>query len=388
MFRRLVLSLLLLGLMVAVASFTAFYTRNFTGVGPTPQRLAFARRLPGVDEGEYRRCEFFFATNRSFRGEDEEKSLADQITYGKFSVRISGKIPIAPWVWQDATYMRWVGRSQCSQEDFLAELRQHVMASPHRSILVIVWGWKDRFLTAALKTAYTAYALDIHTPVLLFDWPGNQGNRVAGYLASRQMAHRSGADLGRLLAELIRHCQAENIWIMGSSLGCQTICDAFSWMMSQTDLADAEPEIGHVILSAPDVSQHEFDARFAEELRALSRYTTVYVSSNDQALLLSELINRGRRLGRQPVARPDEPADQVDEATDLLELKTQGAEHLSLVDATPVNNTRNLHHFFTDSPEFFDDVYRQLLQPGSSISRRLYPVKSEQGASFWILWRD
>jgi hypothetical protein len=47
-----------------------------------------------------------------------------------------------------------------------------------------------------------------------------------------------------------------------------------------------------------------------------------------------------------------------------------------------------LHHFFTDSPEFFDDLYRRLLDPGDMVGRRLYPVRSDEGADFWILWGE
>ena len=66
-----------------------------------------------------------------------------------------------------------------------------VQAAPHKSVLVVVWGFRDWFQSAALKTAFTAYVLDINTPVLLFDWPGNQGQGASGYRASRQVAYQS-----------------------------------------------------------------------------------------------------------------------------------------------------------------------------------------------------
>jgi hypothetical protein len=58
------------------------------------------------------------------------------------------------------------------------------------------------------------------------------------------------------------------------------------------------------------------------------------------------------------------------------------------VDATPINRTRNLHHFFTDSAEFFDDLYRWLLQPESALSRRLHVSQAGPGRTYWILWND
>jgi len=53
-----------------------------------------------------------------------------------------------------------------------------------------------------------------------------------------------------------------------------------------------------------------------------------------------------------------------------------------------VNRTRNLHHFFTDSSEFFDDLYRQVLQPENTVSRRLHTVRLNENRTYWILWND
>src|SRR5262249_1207105 len=130
----------------------------------------------------------------------------------------------------------------------------------------------------------------------------------------------------------------------------------------------------------------------AAEITALARHLTAYVASNDQALLLGNWINRSRRLGRPGVAAPqvDESGTQLQGALDLLDLQAKGAHNIAVVDATPLNRTRNPprnpHPFFTDSPEFFDDLYRHLLQPDNPVDRRLYPVRTESGSTFWILW--
>ena len=128
------------------------------------------------------------------------------------------------------------GIRRVGEDESLARLREAVQASPHKSVLIIVWGFRDWFQSAALKTAYTAYVLDINTPVLLFDWPGNQGQGRSGYTASQKVATQSAPDLGRVLAKVTRETGAEHVWLMGSSLGCQTICDAFAWLETQRDL--------------------------------------------------------------------------------------------------------------------------------------------------------
>jgi esterase/lipase superfamily enzyme len=392
--RRWLLAGFYIASLAAVAALSAYLSRNLSGAGPIPDRTSFARRLPGTADGDARRYTVFYATtrstdpdNRAFDGDGRQ--MSDQVSTGTFDVRISPRLPIAPRVWFDTDLMKMVGRTELSQDETLARLRAAVAASPEKSLLVIVWGFRDWFESAALKTAYTAYVLDINTPVLLFDWPGNQGEGPNGYLASQRLAQQAAPILGQVLARIERETGAARLWLMGSSLGCQTICDAFSWMMTQPDLVAGGPKIDHVVLSAPDVSANEFDARFAAEITSLARQLTVYVASNDQALLTSKWVNRARRLGRSAVAQPeatdaDEP--QLQGAIDLLDLQAKGAHNISVVDATPINRTRNLHHFFTDSPEFFDDLYRGLLQPDNPLGRRLYPTRTDQGSTFWLLW--
>jgi esterase/lipase superfamily enzyme len=234
--------------------------------------------------------------------------------------------------------------------------------------------------------------LDINTPVLLFDWPGNQGDGPTGYLAARPVASQSAPDLGRVLAKVVRETRTEKLWLMGSSLGCQTICDAFAWLEKKPELFKGLPRIDHVILSAPDVSADAFDDKFASRIKALSNHLTVYVSSNDRALLMSNWLNRARRLGRldEVSVMPESRTDQYEfeEAAELLDLQARGLRNICLVDATPINRTRNLHHFFTDSSEFFDDLHRQLLQPDNMLSRRLHTVRTEEGQTWYILWSN
>jgi esterase/lipase superfamily enzyme len=400
-YRRLLFAGLYVGSLAVVAVVAAFLGRNFMGSGPVPTRSAFAGRLPGTPDGDWRRYHFFYATNRATDADNDAfnatgrtlgRRRGDQIATGTFDVRISPYMPIQPWMWLDPKNMEWADRGELSQDETLSRLREAVQASPHKSVLIIVWGFKDWFRTAAMKTAYTAYVLDINTPVLLFDWPGNQGDGVLGYHAARRMSDESAPDLGRVLARVMRDAGAENIWLMGSSLGCQTICDAFACLEAQPELFQGGSKIDHVVLSAPDVAAQAFDDKFAARIRSMSRHLTAYVSSNDRALLLSHWLTGHQRLGRTAdVTVPPEDRTseyEFEEALELLDLKAKGAGNISTVDATPVNRTRNLHHFFTDSPEFFDDLYRHLLQPDNTVSRRLHTVRNQPGTTYWILWSD
>ena len=200
------------------------------------------------------------------------------------------------------------------------------------------------------------------------------------------MARTSGPDLGRFLESVIEQVRPENLWLVAMSMGGQVVCDSFDYMTAQAHLSDADQEIAHVVLAAPDVAQDEFDRQFAAQIKRLSRHLTVYVSSTDQALLLSQWINRGSRVGRMPRAEAGAGESQFAHADRLLSLRSEGNKEIEVVDVTPINRHRNRHNFLTDDPEFLDELYARLLSPEEPTNRRLYPLRTDAGVAFWVLW--
>ena len=231
-------------------------------------------------------------------------------------------------------------------------------------------------------TAFLSHVLDVDSPVLLFDWPGNQGSSLSGYRQARRVAQASGAELARTLELIIREIQPDRLWLIANSMGGQVVVDAFGLLHREADLADTETEIEDVVLTAPDVDHDEFNNQFKQEIKALVRNLTVYVSSNDRALLMSRIINRGKRLGESTLS-----PDQLEEAVRVANLVEPGSGRITLVDVTPVNRTRNFHNFSLETPEFFDDLFLRLTNTDTPRSRPIYRVKAPNGAAYWVLTR-
>jgi len=257
------------------------------------------------------------------------------------------------------------------------------MSIKRRYILLNINGFRERFPSALRKTAFLAHVLDIDTPMLVFDWPGDQGSTPRGYLRAQDVARQSGLDLARLIEKIESEVQPDNFWILANSMGGEVVVSAFAELYKTAEMADVETEVEHVILTAPDISHAEFGRRFRHKLLALSEDVTIYVSSNDRALLMSRVINRGRRLGESTVD-PSNP-DQWDEAAAAFELVTPGADRVTLVDITPVNRTRNFHNFSLETPEFFDDIYLRIGNDETPQSRPQYKVTTASGAEYWVL---
>ncbi len=350
------------------------------------RRMAVAQL---AEHGEYR---FFYVTNRRpgpGDGSLEERFGQERealLKFGAFDAEIKPSLGLGmlidPTEWFQNEEIRLKNVRPLEQAAFVEQLRTLVQESPHRALLVVVHGFRERYPSALRKTAFLGHILDINAPVLLFDWPGNQGSSLSGYRRARQVAKASGAELAHTLELIIREIQPERLWLIANSMGGQVVVDAFSLLYQEADLADAQTEIEDVVLTAPDVDHDEFDQRFKQEITALARNLTVYVSSNDRALLMSRIINRGARRGESTLS-----PEQLEEAVRVADLIEPDSDLITLVDVTPVNRTRNFHNFSLETPEFFDDLFLRLVNRNTPRSRLIYQIQTPDDAVYSVLTR-
>ena len=380
--------------LLILAGVAAFFYR--------PTRLALERaeafqfrRMIVTRQADVDAYRFFYVTNRRLENEDGpvDRRFGNQrgetISFGLFDTRIEPTLGIGmiinptDWFQNEEIQLRQV--KSLGQEEFVAQVRQQVNASPLRSLLINVNGFRERFPSALRKTAFLGHVLDIDSPVMVFDWPGDQGSTPRGYRRAQRIAGESGAELARALALIIRKVEPDRVWLVANSMGAQVIVHAFSLLYREADLSDSQTEIENVVLTAPDVDKAKFNNQFKREITALSGNLTVYVSSIDRALLMSRIINRGRRLG-QSTLDPGNP-DQFEPAAGILELIEPDNDLITLVDVTPVNRTRNFHNFSLETPEFFDDLYLRLVNVEMPRSRPEYRFETPSGGIYWVLTR-
>jgi esterase/lipase superfamily enzyme len=388
--KRLVISITIIVLLLV--AIVAFFYR--------PTRLALERaesfhfrRMIVAQQGDEDIYRFFYVSNRTLgagSGSPEERFINERqenLKFGRFDTQIKPTLGLGmiinPTDWFQNEELIVNDVSELDRNAFIKEIREQIEKSPHRSLLVLVQGYRNSFPMTLRMSAFVGHVLDINTPVLVFDWPGDQGSGIRGYRRAQQIARVSGAELAQTLKMVIQEIQPDKLWLLANSMGGQVVTDAFSLLYQQEDLADVQTEIDDVVLTAPDVGQQEFDQQFKHEITALTRDLTVYASSNDRALLASRIVNRQSRLGTNPpdILNPD----QTQATADILKLVDPDKRNITLVDVTPVNRTRNFHNFSLETPEFFDDLFLRLTNDETPQNRRLYPFYNSNGAVFWVL---
>jgi len=344
-------------------------------------------RLSDQDNSRY-----FFVSNRKKMNEEDEdlenrfgSERSEMLNFGLFDIAIQPSVGLGMFInpseWFQTEEVVVKNMEVLQQETFVRKLREQVDASPRRSLLIVIHGFRERFPSALRKTAFVGHILDINSPVMVFDWPGNQGSSLRGYHNARNIATESGAELARTIELITRDVKPDKLWIVANSMGGQVVAHAFSKLYQNPEFADAEIEIEDVVLTAPDVSHNEFDKQFKREIASLTKNLTVYASSNDRALVMSRLVNLGEsRRGESALS-----TDMLDEAASIAELIDPDSELVTLVDVTPVNRTRNFHNFSLETPEFFDDLFLRLTNEKTPHARSLYRLQTPQGANYWVL---
>ena len=387
--RYIIIIVLLLLALVGTWFYQALY-------GSTAEALRRAEnfiftRMTVSQLGEQDSMRYFFVTNRKKTGDDEvlENRFGNEreidLKFGLYDTRVEPSVGLGMFInpseWFQTEEIVIENMEALEQQAFVDQLRELVDASPRRSLLIVIHGFRERFPSALRKTSFVGHILDINTPVMVFDWPGDQGSSLRGYRSARNVAVESGAELAKTLELIVRDVQPDMLWLIANSMGGEVVAHAFSHLYQNPEFADAGIEFEDVVLTAPDVSHEEFDNQFKKEITSLTKNLTVYVSSNDRALVMSRLVNLGdSRRGESTLS-----TDMLDEAARIAELVDPDSELVTLVDVTPVNRTRNFHNFSLETPEFFDDLFLRLTNEQTPLARPLYRLETPDGASYWVL---
>ncbi|MEM8882918.1 MAG: alpha/beta hydrolase [Planctomycetota bacterium] len=386
--------LLFLGVLILLIGLVAGYLFQSTTQQALRRAEAFRfRRLVVSKQSESGAFRFFFATNRAVENPDGPlderfgRSRGDALSFGRFDTKIEPTLGVGmlidPTDWFQNEEIKMLEKRLLERAEIIQELRAQVERSPHRGLMININGFREQFGSALRKTAFVGHILDINAPLLVFDWPGDQGSSLQGYRRAQGIAQESGADLAATIEMVIREVRPQRLWMMANSMGGEVVVHAFNELYEKPDLADKETEIEDVILTAPDVCHERFGREFRDVIGGLARHVTVYVSSNDRALLMSRVLNRGRRLGESTI-RPGNP-DQAWSAARAFELVEPDSDVVTLVDVTPVNRTRNFHNFSLETPEFFDDIFLRIVNQATPRSRLQYRVDTEDGRRYWVL---
>ena len=174
--RKTLITLLILALL-AVSGFIA-YRMMFSGTNAAVRHAeAFLFRRMTVaalaGEGSYR---FFYSTNRA-PGEGSPDGIdvfsrerGGALSFGQFDTDVQPSLGLGmlinPTEWFQNEEIRITDSQRLPDEAFIEGLRAQVEESPHRGLLVVVHGFRERFPSALRKTVFVGHVLDHDRPLI------------------------------------------------------------------------------------------------------------------------------------------------------------------------------------------------------------------------------
>jgi esterase/lipase superfamily enzyme len=232
-------------------------------------------------------------------------------------------------------------------------------AQNQRPVIVFVHGFNNGFESAADRAAVFAHDLqpDVAAKPIIFSWPSK--GKLLGYSSDEDSALLN-QDRAREFLDLIRDRGAVSpIVLIGHSMGGRVLTYALR------DLAlirnghwppVRQPMFAHLILLEPDVNTDYFNENLVR-MRALCVHVTVYASSHDRALRLSQLLHGFQREGEFSTASLAKGIDVIDSSAAKRDF---------------------IGHAY-DGPQLFNDI-RALLH-GRTMEQRLGTTLTKNSAS-------
>lgn len=271
------------------------------------------------------------------------------------------------------TSRRELGDTRPAGDRFTTLINQKLSSSRSGDIYLYIHGYRVVFENPVIVSAQLWYFMNHDGVFMPFAWTATP-KRLA-YLKDVQTAEISARNLRLFLQFLTENTNVERIHIIGYSAGTRVVIGALHQLALLQGGQSGSPEggrIGQVVLVGSDYDRQRWIAEVADGLLRVPETLTIYVSPNDDALGLSELVFGGERLGSL----------DTDQVPSNVREWIASNDRLFFVDVTGVagSDARNGHAYFQTSPWISSDILATLLYGLAPAERGLV---RKNGALSW-----
>ena len=250
----------------------------------------------------------YYVTNRALNAKASSPcsnesygiGLGEQAQYGICRVNVpkkhaTGTIESNPDPRADShKFFKIINEKKMDFESFQTQLQKN----PYKEVLVFIHGFNVKFQEAVFRASQIAYDLKFQGSVVLFSWPaGAETGFLNNALISRTYETNKKNAKASLPAaldffDLISRLEMKT-YVYIHSMGHQVAIPALVNLAKESEV---NLLVNELILNAPDFDLRDFES-LAPHLLKLAKRITLYCSYNDTAMLASETLNGGTRLG-------------------------------------------------------------------------------------------
>lgn len=315
----------------------------------------------------------FYATNRLAKSGEFTNQESKTLSYGISFIQIPRQYHFG-----GSFEKKLLQDAPLDENDFFKKLRIAVNTSESKLLILWVHGYANSFEGTASVLARGAYDLNTEATYVFFSWPSK--NKWFSYQADEVAEEDSAPLFASFLKQLKEEIPEAKIVIIAHSLGTRLLCDALDILYTYKNWNDSDKEIQNIILIAPDVDEDDFNQLFKRQILAITKRLTVYVASDDGALLISHF-----KYGKNPLGLPAQFSSdtQLDETQALLALMAPEL-NLDIVDATYIIKPSFFSHSYYRSRAIISDIY-WLLNKHEPTERQLYRSKLRKNLNYWVI---
>lgn len=346
-------------------------------IGGGPASIDYLPPVPNdsvaIEEGdEPTLVRVFYATDRGRTGQDGPDDFYGgelaSLEYGRVEVtlppgHVRGELE------SPLRVLRWELRSDPEKhvvlhsiepflkDDFFAAVRDSMSVASRPEALVFIHGYNVSFRSAARRAAQVSHDLGFPGVPMMYSWPSN--GRLLSYAADEQDVRLTVPNLVSFLTDVSQTTGAERVHVIAHSMGSRALASA----MLELGRDFADPVLGEVVFAAPDIDAREFSDLIAPEIVHTADRITVYASSKDRALLVSQVVHAYPRAG-----------DSGDDLTVV--------EGVETIDASEIDTSLLGHSYFADAIQLVTDLLGVIGQGLAPPDRSLEGL-AKNGLPYW-----
>lgn len=360
-------------------------------VSPQPKAAA-----PPPDDKPYAVVDIYFGTDRKQEANRQkwDRQLASfgtqsgrKLTLGRAAVtvpkqgRSGGQITRPDW---DIIVARFSLRNEDLARDFTifgvdvlgqGEFIKQVQEQRSKSqrykdqAFVFVHGFNVSFDDALFRAAQMAFDTGFDGVPFVYSWPSIAG--LSGYILDRTRAQSAEDYLRDFISLIEKQSGAKTIHLIAHSMGNDPLLRVLRYMSDRppSGAPARTPRFGEIVLAAPDVTRETFE-QAVPRIKALASGMTLYASSNDWALRVSQELLRGEPpAGWVPATGP-----LVVSGVDTIDISRASTDFFSLN-----------HSTFADREQLLKDMGGLLEKSLRPPNRRLdlFKVVATPAGNYW-----
>lgn len=252
---------------------------------------------------------------------------------------------------------------ETDQQKFFANIAAQAKTTPQREAFVFIHGFNVSFEDAAMRTAQMSYDLGFAGAPILYSWPSAGKVTLTSYTRDGRNADLSAAMLKSFLEQLAAKANVKTVHLIAHSMGNRVLTQALD-QISASGQTGSRVHFGEVALLAPDVDASLFQ-QLAKRIRVTAERMTLYASSRDEALKISQ------KLAGYPRAGGVAPYPVIVPGIDTIDAS-----------AVDTSLTGVYHGYYADNKTILSDLFHLLRDDPPEKRFGLTPVKIAAG-SFW-----